>query len=103
MGNKEERDVEDILSDFVRRIDAQEGHGIDRIEADYEAFERLAALFAWVHGRPPSSDIEAFHWGAQDTDANLIALGFENRAGFQYNYDICLIVEQRGRTKDKLN
>jgi hypothetical protein len=74
-----------------------------RIVADEAAFDRLADLFAWVYGRPPDGAAEAFQWGAKNTDANLIALGFENRAGFQNFYDLVLMVEQGPRGKDVLN
>jgi hypothetical protein len=32
-------------------------------------------------------------------DAALTAMGFGGRAGFQYNYDLCLIVEYGPRGK----
>jgi 6-phosphofructokinase len=60
--------------------------------ADEDAFDRLMTLFEYVHGHGPLSDLEAFEWGATNTDANLTALGFEGRAGFQYNYDCCMAV-----------
>jgi hypothetical protein len=76
---------------------------MDRIGADEEAFENLVAMFAWVHGRPPVRDTEAFEWGAKNTDANLRAFGFEGRQGFQDNYDLCLMVEKGPRAGDALN
>jgi hypothetical protein len=36
-------------------------------------------------------------------DAALTALGFKGRAGFQYNYDLCLMVEYGPRVNDALN
>jgi hypothetical protein len=65
----------------------------NRIAADEEAFERLVDLFKQAHGRAPSSDYEAYKWGAKMEDAALTAMGFEGRAGFEYNYDLCLMVE----------
>lgn len=76
---------------------------MERISADEEAFEGLVAMFEFVHGRRPMRDTEAFEWGAKNTDANLAAMGFEGRAGFQYNYDLCLMVEQGPRAKDAIN
>jgi hypothetical protein len=66
---------------------------MNRIVADEEAFERLASLFQQAHGRAPASDCEAYLWGAKMEDAALTAMGFEGRAGFQYNYDLCLMAE----------
>ena len=66
---------------------------LNRILADEEAFERLANLFQQVHGRALASDCEAYQWGAKMDDAALTAMGFEGRAGFQYNYDLCLMAE----------
>ncbi len=36
-------------------------------------------------------------------DAALTAMGFGARAGFQYNYDLCLMVEYGPRGKSALN
>jgi hypothetical protein len=36
-------------------------------------------------------------------DVALTALGFEGRAGFQYNYDLCQMVEHGPRAKDAVN
>jgi hypothetical protein len=36
-------------------------------------------------------------------DAALTAMGFGGRAGFQYNYDLCLMVEYGPRAKGALN
>jgi hypothetical protein len=36
-------------------------------------------------------------------DAALTAMGFEDRAFFQYNYDLCLMAECGPRAKDSLN
>jgi len=66
---------------------------INRIVADEEAFECLVDLFKKAHGRAPASDCEAYQWGARMEDPALTAMGFEGRAGFQYNYDLCLMVE----------
>jgi hypothetical protein len=66
---------------------------MNRIVADEEAFERLVDLFKRAHDRAPSSDYEAYEWGAKREDAALTAMGFEGRAGFQYNYDLCLMAE----------
>jgi len=66
---------------------------VNRIAADEEAFKRLADLFKQAHGRAPASDCEAYKWGAKMEDAALTAMGFEGRAGFQYNYDLCLMAE----------
>ena len=66
---------------------------VNRIAADEEAFERLVDLFKQAHGRAPSSDCEVYKWGAKMEGAALTAIGFEGRAGFQYNYDLCLTVE----------
>jgi hypothetical protein len=35
--------------------------------------------------------------------AALTAMGFEGRAGFQYNYALCLMAEYGPRAKDSLN
>jgi hypothetical protein len=77
--------------------------GLERQIADEEAFAALVAMFEFVYGRPPICDTEAFEWGAKNTDANLIAMGFEDRAGFQYNFDLCLMVEHGPRAKDAIN
>lgn len=66
---------------------------VNRIAADEEAFKRLADLFEQAHGRAPASDCEAYKWGAKMEDAALTVMGFEGRAGFQYNYDLCLMAE----------
>ena len=76
---------------------------IVRIGADEEAFERLVDLFRRAHERAPHGDCEAYQWGAQQHDDTLIALGFEDRAGFQYNYDLCLMAEHGPRAKDAMN
>ena len=75
----------------------------NRIVADEEAFERLVDLFKQAHGQTPASDCEAYQWGAKMEDAALTAMGFGGRAGFQYNYDLCLIVEYGPRGKSALN
>jgi hypothetical protein len=36
-------------------------------------------------------------------DAALTAMGFEGRAGLQYNYDLCRMVEYGPCAKDSLN
>ena len=36
-------------------------------------------------------------------DAALTAMGFGGRAGFQYNYDLCLMVEYGPRGNGALN
>ena len=74
-----------------------------RIVADEEAFERLADLFQQTHGRALASGCEVYKWGAKMEDAALAAMGFEGRAGFQYNYDLCLMAEYGPRAKDWLN
>jgi 6-phosphofructokinase len=66
---------------------------MNRIVADEEAFERLVDLFKQAHGRALASDCEAYQWAQEMDDAALTALGFEGRDGFQYNYDLCLMVE----------
>ena len=66
---------------------------VNRIAADEEAIERLADLFKHAHDRAPASGCEVYKWGAKMEDAALTAMGFEGRAGFQYNYDLCLVVE----------
>jgi hypothetical protein len=86
---------------------------MNRIVADEEAFERLVDLFKQAHGWAPASDCEAYKWGAKMEDPAgwapasdceaykwgakmedpaLTAMGFEGRVGFQYNYDLCLMV-----------
>jgi hypothetical protein len=65
----------------------------NRIAADEEAVKRMADLFKQAHGRAPASDCEAYEWGAKMDDAALTAMGFAGRAGFQYNYDLCLMAE----------
>ena len=65
----------------------------NRITADEEAFKRLIDRFKQGYGRAPASDCEAYKWGAKMEDVALTAMGFEGRAGFQYNYDLCLMVE----------
>jgi 6-phosphofructokinase len=76
---------------------------MNRIVADEEAFERLVDLFKQAHGRAPASDCEAYQWAQEMDDAALTALGFEGRDGFQYNYDLCLMVEHGPRAKEALN
>jgi hypothetical protein len=74
-----------------------------RIEADEAAFERLTELFVNETGRVQHRDTEVFQWGAHLDDLVLIELGFEGRAGFQYNFDVVLMVEQGPRGKDTVN
>jgi hypothetical protein len=74
---------------------------LNRYSAEEDATEKLLALFEFVHGRPPTLDTEAFAWGA--TDANLMALGFKDRAAFQHYYDFILMVEQGPRARDRIN
>jgi hypothetical protein len=77
---------------------------MNRIVADEEAFVRLVDLFKQAHGRAPASDCEAYQWGAKMEDPALTAMGFKGRrAGFQYNYDLCLMVEYGPRAKHALN
>jgi hypothetical protein len=52
---------------------------------------------------PPASDCEAYQWAQEMDDVALTALGFEGRAGFQYNYDLCQMVEHGPRAKDAVN
>ena len=75
----------------------------NRIVADEEAFERLVDLFKQAHGRGPASDCEAYHWAKEMDDVALTALGFEGRDGFQYNYDLCLMVEYGPARESALN
>ena len=65
----------------------------NRIVADEEAFERLVDLFKQAHGRAPASDCEAYQWGAKMGGCRADEIGFEGRAGFQYNYYLCQMVE----------
>jgi hypothetical protein len=65
----------------------------NRIAADEEASKRLVDLFKQANGRAPASDCEAYQWAEKMEDAALTAMGFDGRAGFQYNYDLCLMVE----------
>jgi hypothetical protein len=65
----------------------------NRIAADEEASKRLVDLFKRAHGRAPASECEAYRWAAKMENAMLIAMGFDGRAGFQYNYDLRLMVE----------
>jgi hypothetical protein len=76
---------------------------MNRIVADEEAFERLVELFKQAHGRAPASDCDAYQWAQEMDDVALTALGFEGRAGFQYNYDLCQMVEHGPRAKDAVN
>jgi hypothetical protein len=76
---------------------------MNRIAADEEAFKRLVDLFKQAHGRAPASDCEAYQWAQEMDDAALTAIGFEGFAGFQYNYDLCLMVEYGPRAKDAMN
>jgi hypothetical protein len=76
---------------------------MERIVADEEAFERLVDLFKQAHGRGPRGNCEAFKWGAQMDDVTLIALGFEDRAGFECSYDSWVMVEHGPRANDALN
>ena len=73
----------------------------NRIAADEAAFKCLVDLFKQAHGRAPVSDCEAYKWGAKMEDAALTAMGFEGLAGFQYNYDLCLMVEYGLRTESR--
>ena len=72
---------------------------MNRIVADEEAFERLVDLFKQAHGRAPASDCDAYQWAQEMDDVALTALGFEGRDGFQYNYELCLMVEYGPRAK----
>ena len=74
-----------------------------RIVADEAAFDRLTELFVNETGRVQHRDTEVFQWGAHLDDLVLIELGFEGRAGFQYNFDVVLMVEQGPRGKDTVN
>jgi hypothetical protein len=65
---------------------------MERINADAEAFAAMVSMFKEVHGRKPVHDLEAFAWGAKNTDENLRAFGFADRAGFQYCFDCVLAV-----------
>ena len=48
--------------------------------------------------------LPAYQWAQEMmNDAALTALGFEGRDGFQYNYDLCLMVEYGPGAKDALN
>ena len=76
---------------------------MNRIVADEAALERLLDLFKLAHGRAHTSYCEAYQWGANMEDTALTAMGFAGRAGFQYNYDLCLIVEYGPRANDVLN
>jgi hypothetical protein len=71
---------------------------VNRIAADEEALKRLVDLFEQAHGWAPESDCVAYKWGAKMEDAALTAMGFEGRAGFQYNYDLCLMAEYGPRS-----
>ncbi len=66
-----------------------------RIEEDEEARGNLKRLFESAYGRAPGSypDGEAFEWGAALSDAHLIALGFKDRADFEWNMLMILHVE----------
>jgi 6-phosphofructokinase len=70
---------------------------MNRIVADEEALERLVDLFKQAHGRAPASACEAYQWGAKMEDPALTVMGFEGRAGFQYNYDLYLMAEYGAR------
>jgi hypothetical protein len=67
------------------------------------SLERLVDLFKQAHGWAPASGCEAYQWGAKMEDAALTAMGFEGRAGLQYNYDLCRMVEYGPCAKDSLN
>ena len=75
----------------------------NRITADEEAFKRLVDRFKQGYGRAPASDCEAYKWGAKMEDVALTAMGFEGRAGFQYNYDLCLMAESGPRVTIELD
>jgi hypothetical protein len=97
------RDADAILERFEQPLDNETAGGMERIAADEEAFEGLVALFRWAHGRAPHENCEAYQWGTLLHHDTLIALGFEDRAGFQHNYDLCLMIEHGPRAKDALN
>lgn len=96
-------DVDAILERFEHPLDNETAAGMERIAADEEAFEGLVDLFTQAHGRAPQGDCEAYQWGTLLHRDTLTALGFEDRAGFQYNYDLCLLIEHSPRVKDTLN
>jgi hypothetical protein len=95
------RDDDEII--LPTKMSLAQATEMARIGADDEAFENLVALFAFAHGRQPSTDVEAFEWGAKNSDDSLMALGFEGRAGFQCNYDCCLMVTHGPRPGDTLH
>jgi hypothetical protein len=97
------RDADAILERFEQPLDNETAAGVERIAADEDAFEGLVALFRQAHGRAPHEDCEAYQWGTLLHRDTLVALGFEGRAGFQYSYDLCLMIEHGPRAKDVLN
>lgn len=58
------------------------------------AFENLCAMFELAHSRPRANDLEVFTWGAKNTDQDLKACGFVDRAHFQYWFDLTLAAAQ---------
>jgi len=75
---------------------------MNRIVAGEEAFERLVDYSS--RPRPSTaSDCDAYQWAQEMDDVALTALGFDGRAGFQYNYDLCQMVEHGPRAKDAVN
>ena len=89
---------DDLPTRFLRAQAA----GIECVAADAEAFEAMVAMFEWVHGRKPLDDLEAFAWGARNTDASLNAFGFDGRTGFQYCYD-CALAGSGPRDGDRIH
>jgi hypothetical protein len=67
-------------------------------------FTRAAPLgIARCGSAPAPVALAAYQWAEEMDDTALTALGFEGRDGFQYNYDLCLMVEYGPRAKDALN
>jgi hypothetical protein len=64
-----------------------------RIAADEEAFKRLVDLFKQTCGWHPRVTARLTSGEQRWTMPALTTTGFEGRAGFQYNYDLCLMVE----------
>jgi hypothetical protein len=54
-------------------------------------------------GTTPKIKRDAVGVNGKGPVAALTAMGFEGRAGFQYNYALCLMAEYDPRAKDSLN
>jgi hypothetical protein len=62
-----------------------------------------AAIGQLPKGTTPKIKRDAVGVNGKGPVAALTAMGFEGRAGFQYNYALCLMAEYGPRANDALN